>query len=468
MKKSCFFERNKKFDFFARIIFSAFLFIFIEIAFSSTVFAQSIKVVIGKYGCTSNSTCAEKEYCDIDTHTCVALPEIEVSTCDPDKCDLDEICPVIESEPCPSLSDCSAGEYFDRASKTCKILPANCKYLLNGACIECARNKDCPSEKPQCNSTSHTCETCGDKKAFDTATGECGCAPLAGGYDSDTGSKEGNRCLSQQEANQKFCNGKGVWNGTACSCNNGQTESSCLKDAHCCFCENNASESGGACVCNSGWYSSDGYTRIEKGACPMSQAEANKKYCNNKGTWNGSGCACSNGQSDSSYNQCREGNRCCKTFCTSNSQCTNSNEYCLAYNTYDGAASTCPPEFNTTRPSGICYNAEASGTVIRKKITGVGDVIISQNEMTWFSADRFCKKYGKSIVSLSQLGCTKSACSKAQVVKEMYNIFNKYSVFWVADFYGDKCYYYDLIFGSETRATPGWSDRRSPAHAVCK
>lgn len=202
--------------------------------------------------CTSNKACAEKEYCDIDAHTCKEFPEVSVAVCDPDKCDLDTICPTPEPQICSDPTACSEGEYFNIMTNSCKPLLTDCTYLLNETCIECLTNADCPSEKPRCNSDSNTCETCGDKKIWDSKTKKCVCDPAYGGYDSKTGIAGGDNCMNQAETNQKYCRNKGVWDGSNCECKGGQTENT----------NNNCHNNGGCCQssctsnsdCSSGEY----------------------------------------------------------------------------------------------------------------------------------------------------------------------------------------------------------------------
>lgn len=127
----------------------------------STLMAQHLKLILGEYNCTSNSQCAEDEYCDIDSHNCksfvcppcVANEELCKDTCDT----LSSACPSCpECEECP---ECPDGWY--RQDNKCIQCPDKL-HFLNGKCVECLTYEDCTNAtKPYCTS-SNECEPCPD------------------------------------------------------------------------------------------------------------------------------------------------------------------------------------------------------------------------------------------------------------------------------------------------------------------
>jgi hypothetical protein len=88
--------------------------------------------------------------------------------------------------------------------------------------------------------------------------------------------------------------------------------------------------------------------------------------------------------------------KCVASFCTNNGDCT-SDEYCH-YTSMDD--DTCKPN-----QKGICMKkADAKGDFASGTTAEADGFIRSSGEMDWFSAQNFCRSYGKNLVTLSQMG----------------------------------------------------------------
>ena len=85
-----------------------------------------------------------------------------------------------------------------------------------------------------------------------------------------------------------------------------------------------------------------------------------------------------------------------ETFCTNNGDCA-SDEYCH-YTSMGG--STCQPN-----KKGTCMaKADAKGTFASGTTAEEDGFIRSSGTMDWFSAQNFCRSYGKNLVTLEQMG----------------------------------------------------------------
>ncbi len=168
---------------------------------NNSAYAQSMKLVIGQYECTSNAGCSDG-YCDIDTHKCINCPECEscpdVPECKTGWSLVNNVC-----KECVSDDDCT-GSKPRCVSNQCVSCPSNrpvwngeycdCKdgeINLDGTCVKCVSSADCPDDKPVCNTVSHKCEVCPSDKPY--------------------------------------------WNGTICDCNEGyySLKGKCLKLREC-------------------------------------------------------------------------------------------------------------------------------------------------------------------------------------------------------------------------------------------
>ncbi len=170
-----------------------FLFMFFVIIFSTNTFAQSMKLVIGKYECTRNSDCGNG-YCDIASHKCTVCSGgnsggntggdsggdsggnsggngdntcVSVADCKVGWSVVNNVC-----KECTSNDECT-GDKPQCVSNQCIACPTdkpvwNGKYCdcsdgeinLDGTCMGCASSENCPTNKPYCNPVSHRCETC--------------------------------------------------------------------------------------------------------------------------------------------------------------------------------------------------------------------------------------------------------------------------------------------------------------------
>jgi len=78
------------------------------------------------------------------------------------------------------------------------------------------------------------------------------------------------------------------------------------------------------------------------------------------------------------------------TGCMSNSDCS-SNEYCHLSGTYSNY-----PDTGVCKPKGS-YNTAS--------LSGLGTVITSNTQMSWWAANNWCKAQGRSLISMADLGC---------------------------------------------------------------
>ena len=93
--------------------------------------------------------------------------------------------------------------------------------------------------------------------------------------------------------------------------------------------------------------------------------------------------------------------------CTSNTDCNLKTEYCnvVGNNCKTPNAGTCTPR----------------GTAITKKI-GKDEFIYSNQVMSWWAADNWCKANKKHLVALSELGITSSGIEK--MIQSVYHLLN--------------------------------------------
>ncbi len=223
----------------------------ISFCINSPVKAQSMKLVIGQYECTSNTPC-NNGYCDIETHKCVThfCPETEENTC-PDVSDCEAGWSVVNNvcKECTSDDECS-GDKPQCVSNQCVACPTNrpvwngeycdCpdgEINVDGTCMKCISSKDCPTDKPVCNATSHKCESCPTEKP--NWNGEyCDCQE---GYYSIKG-----ECLQLREcfSNKNCAMPKPVCNLDEGLCEACPTTSPIWDDEKCVQCLNNTNCSG--------------------------------------------------------------------------------------------------------------------------------------------------------------------------------------------------------------------------------
>ncbi len=181
----------------------------------NSVYAQSMKLVIGQYECTNNTVCSDG-YCDIDTHKCVNLSKY----CNDINSETDNNS---DNKQCLSVSDCKTGW-----------------SVVNNVCKECVSDDDCPSDKPEC--LSNQCVACpSDKPVWNGKYCDC---------KDDEINLDGNcvKCVSTQDCptDKPYCNPvshkcepctseKPRWNGEICDCNEGyySINGECLKLREC-------------------------------------------------------------------------------------------------------------------------------------------------------------------------------------------------------------------------------------------
>ncbi len=216
-----------------------------------SVNAQSMKLVIGQYECTSNTPC-NNGYCDIETHKCATCncPEpdgescVTVSDCEAGWSVVNNVC-----KECTSDDECS-GDKPQCVSNQCVACPTNrpvwngeycdCpdgEINVDGTCMKCISSKDCPTDKPVCNATSHKCESCPTEKP--NWNGEyCDCQE---GYYSIKG-----ECLQLREcfSNKNCAMPKPVCNLDEGLCEACPTTSPIWNDEKCVQCLNNTDCSG--------------------------------------------------------------------------------------------------------------------------------------------------------------------------------------------------------------------------------
>ena len=146
------------FTFFKGSFLLFFLLFSISLSSSNIALAQSIRLALGEYECTTDNDCEADEYCGIDDHVCKKLP-----TCNPDEictdemCNPEDICPPPEDrEGCDSNADCT-----DSSKPFC----------LNRSCVQCTDDSQCSSDSPYfcinniCRPGCTTHSDCTDEKA---------------------------------------------------------------------------------------------------------------------------------------------------------------------------------------------------------------------------------------------------------------------------------------------------------------
>ncbi len=140
--------------------------ILLVVGYSSESIAQKLRLVIGKYDCTTNEDCSSNQFCDIDTHRCIHYTDRAECSTSPDLKDCTDcsIClttqKCVDGGYCPECSDCSdliKPEECPVNTITCALGQIN----LNNTCVECVNNSNCPSDKPLCSD--NKCVSCGDK-----------------------------------------------------------------------------------------------------------------------------------------------------------------------------------------------------------------------------------------------------------------------------------------------------------------
>ena len=173
------------FTFFKGSFLLFFLLFSISLSLSNIVLAQSIRLALGEYECTTDNDCEADEYCGIDDHVCKKLP-----TCNPDEiCTEDtynpeEICPQPEDrEGCDSNADCTDSSKPFCVNRSCVECTgdANCpqdppRFCVENACrLGCTSNDECTEEAaPRCNTQWGKCMPCPkDKPYLNKETWEC-------------------------------------------------------------------------------------------------------------------------------------------------------------------------------------------------------------------------------------------------------------------------------------------------------
>ncbi len=157
------------------------------ICISNTFHAQELHLIIGKYDCTNNGDCAHNQFCDIDTHRCINYADRAEcpTTSDPTTCP--DLSDYIKPEDCPTTACPDYSDYIK--PEECPIDTITCslgQINLNNNCVECVNNDNCAGEKPfchnnqciACTSTTHwnnyECITCsGDKPKWDETSLTC-------------------------------------------------------------------------------------------------------------------------------------------------------------------------------------------------------------------------------------------------------------------------------------------------------
>ncbi len=124
---------------FKKFVFSSLIFLLlVSVIRIGQVYALEMKLIIGKYDCTTNTDCLEG-YCDIDEHVCKKYHVCEVCSECPEcicpECPPEKICPE-----CPVLPECP-----------------DTWHVLDGICIECVNSSDCSGIKPYCDTVQHIC-----------------------------------------------------------------------------------------------------------------------------------------------------------------------------------------------------------------------------------------------------------------------------------------------------------------------
>ena len=173
------------FTFFKGSFLLFFLLFSISLSSSNIALAQSIRLALGEYECTTDNDCEADEYCGIDDHVCKKLP-----TCNPDEictdetCNPEEICPQPEDrEGCDSNADCTDSSKPFCVNRSCVACTgdADCpqdppRFCIENACrLGCTSNDECTEEAaPRCNTQWGKCMPCPDDKPYlDKNTWEC-------------------------------------------------------------------------------------------------------------------------------------------------------------------------------------------------------------------------------------------------------------------------------------------------------
>ena len=161
------------------------------------------------------------------------------------------------------------------------------------------------------------------------------------------------------------------------------------------------------------WYDSDalcttpGQTCVD-GSCVTTAAETptftgNECKCIYNEDWGESICGSNDSYYCSTDADCKQfgtwddtQEKCVVETCANNSDCT-SDEYCH-YSSVD--SSTCKPD-----KKGTCVKkADTKGSFASGATAEADGFIRSSGKMDWFSAQNFCRSYGKNLVTLSQMG----------------------------------------------------------------
>ena len=234
------------------------------IGFSHIVSAQHLRLVIGDYECTTNAQCGDNQYCDIDTHTCISLPEYPV--CDVcEECDTCEVCE--ECGVCLPTNPCPSDMTWNDVKKAC-ICPTN-KPILNettGICESCTTDSQCPSNQI-CSGGKCICP---GLKDWDETEGKCICKYVPEGGDGETC-----ECPSGQDDVNGVCD-------TACPTSTGFTgkrnaDKICTCDTTKGYAEIPV-DNGTRCACDE----SRNYYDKPDGTC-MQCKRTTKEWCYNKG-----------------------------------------------------------------------------------------------------------------------------------------------------------------------------------------